>query len=73
MACCLGKEIAWDRITDRAWLELDSVGFTKNYFDSLPRLTEDEILARADDLIPGMEDAVTVKAEDIVLNAVIDF
>lgn len=73
VACCLGKEIAWDRITDRAWLELDSVGFTKNYFDSLPRLTEDEILARADDLIPGMEDAVTVKAEDIVLNAVIDF
>ena len=50
-----------------------SVGFTKSYFDSLPRLTEDEILARADELIPGMEDAVTVKADDIVLNAVIDF
>ena len=36
-------------------------------------VSEDEILARADELIPGMEDAVTVKADDIVLNAVIDF
>ena len=69
----MGKEIAWERITDRAWVELDSVGFTREYFDSLPRLTEEEILERADELIPGMEDAVTVKAADIVLDVEIEF
>lgn len=73
LACCMGKEIAWERITDRAWVELDSVGFTREYFDSLPRLTEEEILERADELIPGMEDAVTVKAADIVLDVEIEF
>lgn len=73
VACCLGKDIAWERITDRAWLELDSVGFTRAYFDSLPRLTEEEILEQADTLIPGMEDAVTVKASDIVKDVMIDF
>lgn len=73
LASCLGREIAWERITDRAWIELNSVGITKEYLQSLPRLTEDEVIARADELIPGMEDAVTVKAEDIVRDIVIDF
>lgn len=73
IACSLGKEIAWERITDRAWAELDSVGFTREYLDSLPRISGEEVIARADELIPGMDDAVTVKAEDIVLDVVIDF
>ena len=73
IACCLGKEIAWERITDRAWVELNSVGFTKEHFDSLPRLTEEEVMARADEFIPGMEDAVTVRASDIVLDVEIEY
>lgn len=73
VACCLGREVAWDRITDRAWLELNSVGFTRAYFDALPRLTEEEVIARADELIPGMEDAITVKAADVVKDVEIEF
>lgn len=72
VASCLGKEIAWDRITDRAWAELNSVGYTRERFESLPRLSEDEVVDRADELIPGMEDAVTVKASDIVIDAEIE-
>lgn len=73
VACCLGREVAWDRITDRAWLELNSVGFTRAYFDALPRLTEEEVIARADELIPGMEDAITVKAAEVVKDVEIEF
>ena len=73
IACSLGKEIEWERITDRAWIELNSVGFTREYLDSLPRLTEEEVMAKAEELIPGMDDAVTVKAEEIVLDVDLDF
>ena len=73
IACSLGKEIAWERITDRAWAELNSIGCTKEYLDSLPRLTEEEVIAKANELIPGMDDAITVKASDIVLDVEIEF
>jgi hypothetical protein len=66
-ATVLGKEIAWNRITGRAWLELDSIGYTKERFDSMKeRMTLDELKARADELIPGMRGARLVHAADVV-------
>lgn len=67
VAKLLGKEIAWDNITKRAWVELESIGYPKSRFDAMTeRMTVEEIKARADELIPGMENAVLVHAPDVV-------
>lgn len=69
----IGKEIAWDRITERAWLELNSVGFTKDYFDAIPGgMSAKEAIARADEIIPGMEGAKTVRAQDVVKECAVE-
>jgi len=63
----LHKEIAFDNITDRAYEELASVGFTKEWLHSeFPLLTAEEIIARADELIPGCEDYTMYDSRDLV-------
>ena len=45
----LHKDIDFDNITDRAYEELASIGFTKEWMHSeFPLLTPEEIIARAD-------------------------
>lgn len=62
----LHKEIAYDNITERAYEELASVGLTKEWMETeLPLLTPEEIIARADELIPGCEDYKEYKADEI--------
>jgi len=63
----LHKEIDFDNITERAYEELSSIGFTKEWLHSeFPLLTADEIVARADELIPGCEDYKLYDAKDLV-------
>lgn len=73
VARLLGKPIAMERITQRAWLELDSIGFTREYVESIKGgLSEDEIIANADELLPGMENYTVMKSEDVVREASIE-
>ena len=63
----LHKEIDFDNITEKAYEELASVGFTKEWLHTeLPQLTPEEIIARADELIPGCEDYTEYNAADLV-------
>lgn len=69
----LGTEINYDNIAPAAYEELDSIGFTKEWMEKdLERLTPEEIIERADELIPGMEGAVTYNVKDIVKYMEID-
>ena len=63
----LHKDIDFDNITDRAYEELASIGFTKEWMHSeFPLLTPEEIIARADELIPGCEDYEIYDSKDLV-------
>ncbi len=63
----LHKEIAFDNITERAYEELASVGCTKEWMHSeFPLLTPEEIIERADELIPGCEDYTEYDADELV-------
>ena len=63
----LHKDIDFDNITDKAYEELASVGCTKEWMHSeFPLLTPEEIIARADELIPGCEDYTEYNATDLV-------
>lgn len=62
----LHKEIDFENITERAYEELASVGCTKEWLHSeFPLLTAEEIIARADELIPGCEDYKEYAADEI--------
>jgi len=63
----LGAEIDFGRITDEAQEELDAVGFTRDFLrEKAPLLNHNEILERADELIPGLEGARKFRANEIV-------
>ena len=61
VARALGSEIAFDRITPEAQAELDSVGCTSEWMHEKLNLSKEEIIARADELIPGVESAAKHK------------
>ena len=58
LAKAYGKPIDFDNIDPRAWIELNSVGITREMLEvpSKP-MTRDEVIANADKIIPGMPDA----------------
>lgn len=65
VAHAFGSEIAIENIDDRAWLELESVGLSKQQFlKPSPRLNREEILARADEIIPGLIKPQRVKSTE---------
>ncbi|SDF76434.1 hypothetical protein [Sporomusa acidovorans] len=65
VAHAFGSDIAMKNIQDRAWLELESVGLSRQQFlNPSPHLTRDEILARADEIIPGLVEPRRVKSTD---------
>ena len=65
VAHALGASIDLDNITDRAWLELNSIGITRQQFEhKSPQLSRDEVIARADKIIPGVDEPRRVKASD---------
>lgn len=62
----LGKEVDYDNIEESAYDELASVGFTKEWMKTpLSHMTEEELIARADEVIPGGEDIHECAAKDL--------
>ena len=67
LAKAYGKPIDFDNITARAWIELESVGITREKLEApAPVLTREEIIDKADEIIPGMPNAKKYKVSDIV-------
>ena len=63
----LGAPVAGDRITDRAYVELESVGFSRQWVGgSAEPLTAEEIVARAREIIPGVDGPEYYSAPDIL-------
>lgn len=68
IAKAMGLEIDLDNITDRAYAELASVGITKEWLreERIP-LSADEVISKADTLVPGINNPRKFKASDITL------
>ena len=66
IAKAMGKPIAFDNIEERAWIELESVGIRRADLEapSTP-MTREEILAKADEIVPGLTDGKLFKVADI--------
>ena len=61
-----GFEIAYDNIEDRAWVELNSVGITKEWLQAPnEKLTHEQIVDKADEIVPGITDGKLFKVSDI--------
>lgn len=66
LAKAYGKPIDFDNIDPRAWIELNSVGITREMLEAPSKpMTRDEVIANADKIIPGMPDAKPYKVSDI--------
>lgn len=66
LAKAYGKPIDFDNIDPRAWIELNSVGITREMLEAPSEvMTREEIIANADKIIPGMPDAKPYKVSDI--------
>ena len=69
----LGAEIDMDNITDRAYEELASVGCTKEWMtEKVDILTPEEIIAQADDIIPGVVDGTKYNVPDLIKETTIE-
>lgn len=66
VARAMGTEIDFDRITPEAQAELDSVGCTKEWMHQKLNMTAEEVIAHADEIIPGIHDAKKHKVSEIV-------
>lgn len=65
VAHALGAEIDLENISSRAWLELESVGLAKSQFTKPGlQLSREEIIARADEIIPGLIEPKQVKSTE---------
>lgn len=63
----LGAPVAGDHITDRAYGELESVGFTREWVNgSAEKMTAEEIIANARDIIPGIDGPEYYNAAEIL-------
>ncbi len=66
LAKAYGKPIDFDNISQRAWIELESVGITREKLEAPSNvMTREEVIAHADEIIPGMEDAKKYAVSDI--------
>ncbi len=66
VAKALGADIAFDNISESAQAELDSIGCTKEWMHQSLGLSKEEVIERADELVPGIYDAKKHKADEIV-------
>jgi len=61
-----GFPIAYDNIEERAWVELGTVGITKEWLqEKVKPMTHEEIVAKADEIVPGITDGKLFKVSDI--------
>lgn len=65
VAHALGSGIDMAHIAPRAWLELESIGVTRSQLTApSPHLSRAEIIARADDIVPGLIEPRQVASAD---------
>ncbi|MHC6181216.1 hypothetical protein ACYUJ6_15415 [Clostridium sp. JNZ X4-2] len=63
----LGIDIDFDNITEKAQAELASVGITFDYLKApVEKLSEEEIIAKADEIVPGVEKPVKINSSEFV-------
>lgn len=66
IAKAIGAPIAFDKIEERAWIELESVGIKRSWLESpSEKLSHEEVLAHADEIVPGISDGKLFKVSDI--------
>ena len=66
LAQAYGKPIDLDNISKRAWIELESVGITRESLEkTVTPMSREEVIANADKIIPGMEDSKPYAVSDI--------
>lgn len=66
VARALGAEIDYNNIKENAQVELDSVGCTQEWMHEAQNLSKEEVIANADTILPGVNEAVKHKASEIV-------
>jgi hypothetical protein len=66
VAKAMGKPIALHNISKNAWIELESIGFTRQSLEVPSKaLSREEVIAQADELIPGMSEGKKYKVSQI--------
>lgn len=67
VARAYGKPIAFERITERAWVELESVGLSREWVSSNAEkaMSAAEVIEKANEIIPGIEDCKEFAAEEV--------
>lgn len=66
IAKAMGYPIAMDRIMENAWIELESVGITREILEApSEKLSREEVIARADEMLHGVENGKIYKVPEI--------
>lgn len=61
-----GHPIAVERITDRAMVELESIGLTREWIGSMPEVrSAEDVIAHADEIIPGIDNMKEYDAKEV--------
>ena len=69
----LGADIDFDNITEKAQEELASVGITFDFLKApVKKLSKEEIIAKADDIIPGVEKPVRINSTEFVMKKTLE-
>ncbi|MBS4959337.1 MAG: hypothetical protein KHZ62_00765 [Clostridiales bacterium] len=67
VAKAMGFPMALDNITENAWIELESIGITREMLEApSPKMTKEEVIAKADEILPGVIDGKVYNVSDIV-------
>lgn len=73
IAKAMGFEIAFDNITERAYEELNSIGITKEWLmEKVPLMSAEEVMARADEIIPGINNPRKFHSSEIAAVRYVD-
>jgi hypothetical protein len=63
----MGVQVACDFITDMAFVEIASVGFTREWMaGSAEKMTPEQIIENAHEIIPGIENPKVYDAKDVI-------
>ena len=67
VAMALGRPIGLDNIKPAAWAELSSIGITRDWLtEPVTPMTPADLIANADSIIPGVENATKYRTQDFV-------
>jgi hypothetical protein len=67
VANALGAKVALDNITEQAKIELKSIGVAVDHMKPAePRMTDKDVIEKADEIIPGVVDPVLIDSSKVV-------